>query len=95
MLSSMSGMLRSVARSSRCTTIFSLPFDLSISFLASIRDRFSVTVPFIYEGYDEREREIERERERWREGESERGGGMERDGEREREVREALGGREG
>lgn len=48
MLSSRSGMLSSVARSSRCTTIFSLPFDLSISFLASISDRFSVTVPLIW-----------------------------------------------
>ena len=47
MLSSRSGMLSSVARSSLCTTIFNLPFDLSISFLASISDRFSVTVPLI------------------------------------------------
>lgn len=48
MLSSKSGMLRSVALSSLCTTIFSLPFDRSISFFASIKDRFSVTVPLIY-----------------------------------------------
>lgn len=47
MLSSRSGMLSNVARSSLCTTIFSLPFDLSISFLASINDKFSVTVPLI------------------------------------------------
>lgn len=47
MLSSRSGMLSNVARSSLCTTIFSLPFDLSISFLASISDKFSVTVPLI------------------------------------------------
>lgn len=40
-------MLSNVARSSLCTTIFNLPFDLSISFLASISDRFSVTVPLI------------------------------------------------
>lgn len=50
MLSSRSGMLSSVARSSLCTTIFSLPFDLSISFLASISDKFSVTVPLICRG---------------------------------------------
>lgn len=48
MLSSISGILRSVALSSLCTTIFSLPFDRSISFFASIKDRFSVTVPLIY-----------------------------------------------
>lgn len=48
MLSSRSGMFSRVARSSRCTTIFSLPFDLSISFLASIKERFSVTVPLIW-----------------------------------------------
>lgn len=50
MLSSRSGMLSNVARSSLCTTIFSLPFDLSISFLASISDKFSVTVPLICQG---------------------------------------------
>lgn len=50
MLSSRSGMLSNVARSSLCTTIFSLPFDLSISFLASISDKFSVTVPLICRG---------------------------------------------
>lgn len=49
MLSSRSGMLRRVARSSLWTTIFSLPFDLSISFLASIKERFSVTVPLIWD----------------------------------------------
>lgn len=49
MLSSRSGMLSNVARSSLCTTIFSLPFDLSISFLASISDKFSVTVPLIWQ----------------------------------------------
>lgn len=48
MLSSRSGMFRRVALSSLWTTIFSLPFDLSISFLASIKERFSVTVPLIY-----------------------------------------------
>lgn len=56
MLSSRSGMLSSVARSSRCTTIFSLPFDLSISFLASISDRFSVTVPLIWRSWESRVR---------------------------------------
>lgn len=48
MLSSRSGMLSRVALSSLWTTIFSLPFDLSISFLASIKERFSVTVPLIW-----------------------------------------------
>lgn len=47
MLSSRSGMFSRVALSSLWTTIFSLPFDLSISFLASIKERFSVTVPLI------------------------------------------------
>lgn len=49
MLSSRSGMFSRVALSSLWTTIFSLPFDLSISFLASIRERFSVTVPLIWQ----------------------------------------------
>lgn len=49
MLSSRSGMFSNVALSSLWTTIFSLPFDLSISFLASIKERFSVTVPLIWE----------------------------------------------
>lgn len=48
MLSSRSGMFSRVALSSLWTTIFSLPFDLSISFLASIKERFSVTVPLIW-----------------------------------------------
>lgn len=49
MLSSRSGMFSRVALSSLWTTIFSLPFDLSISFLASIKERFSVTVPLIWD----------------------------------------------
>lgn len=55
MLSSRSGMFSRVALSSLWTTIFSLPFDLSISFLASIKERFSVTVPFIWK---ESEKEV-------------------------------------
>lgn len=55
MLSSRSGMFSRVALSSLCTTIFSLPFDLSISFLASIKERFSVTVPLIWVYYKGKE----------------------------------------
>lgn len=47
-LSERSGTFSSVARSSRWTTIFNLPFDLSISVFASAKDIFSVTVPFIW-----------------------------------------------
>lgn len=67
MLSSRSGMFSRVALSSRWTTIFSLPFDLSISFLASIKERFSVTVPLIWKTVGRKEAAIRRDmvRKQW------------------------------
>lgn len=57
-LSSRSGMFSRVALSSLWTTIFSLPFDLSISFLASIKERFSVTVPLIWKNQQNKPSEM-------------------------------------
>lgn len=46
-LSTMGGIRIRTCRRSLCTTSCSRPRDFSISFPASLRDRFSVTVPLI------------------------------------------------
>lgn len=54
-LSTMGGTRISTCRLSLCTTSCSFPRDFSISLPASLRDRFSVTVPLICQRERERE----------------------------------------
>lgn len=48
-LSTIGGIRTRIFFLSRCTTSCSFPRDFSISFPASLRDRFSVTVPLIWQ----------------------------------------------